>query len=800
MKRSRQRHGRNRASKKGHRGVRDKAAPGLMAPSRNNSAPRLGYLVVHGVGNQHRGIGSGRSVLHHMGRGIVDPIAKAHGSSSVTWTETPENRGSTAEWPLGAPAHAAVRITALGQKTKTVLIAEAVWADRFRRPPWYLRWLLTVGYVVLSLPAVLLLVGPDRRDRSIWEPTGASCRRTFLRSLSDGLRPGAFLVSPDFRHIARMGWRFLTLLVLLAAFKELLTEHPRWAAGCAAVLIGLLCTRLNVADHVIMAAARSQEREKLLDFLEERLRWMQAHCDEIVIVAHSQGGFLAHQLMTRNGGRNQSKVMRLVGVGSGLKPIRLLQQLRRPLVWAVAWMLPTASLCLVWGASPLIEPSSSEIAAGMLMHMKATMPALVVPLAAQSPQFASATLDSVTESMERVQFGLLLLGDMTWERWAAIAVSAALTLVCGLTIRFRIRPKVETLFALPPSNGPQQLEWEEYSSQHDMVGRMLLPALPHGVEQEATPVLGHPLGDHTRYFDDDGLLTRHLAARLLTDVESSTHRSLDAGRWAETVARYERALRKQHDRRRCFQGVLMLWVAAGSLTPRMARGATLVDAVIGSWQVLAAATVLLSTAFTWRGRRSHRKLVAMLDAELRGEPQPAPSVTIVAPQHRTAATLALAIGAVASFLGALGLTMLSGLQPAWSVRSPGAPMIAAFTLAALAAATGSGYRVRRAWIAGAGLFACLPALASSGPLGSTAPAWAKAPGGPLAAVVLVTLTLALVSLSRARLVHLPEASSNCSPSVATAGKALPHSRRSADDVETQVHAGGKVAGAPRITH
>ncbi|MEK8143891.1 hypothetical protein NKH18_23985 [Streptomyces sp. M10(2022)] len=173
-------------------------------------------------------------------------------------------------------------------------------------------------------------------------------------------------------------------------------------------------------------------------------------------------------------------------------------------------------------------------------------------------------LDSVAESMKQVQFGLLFLGDMPWERWAAIAVSAVLTLACGLTIRFRIRPKAETLFALPPSNGPQQLEWEEYSSQHDMVGRMLLPTLPRGVEQEATPVLGHPLGDHTRYFDDDGLLTRHLAAQLLADVESSTHQSLGAGRWAETVARYERALRKQHDRRRCFQGVLMLWVAAGS--------------------------------------------------------------------------------------------------------------------------------------------------------------------------------------------------------------------------------------------
>ncbi|SNX88509.1 hypothetical protein SAMN06272735_8961 [Streptomyces sp. TLI_55] len=354
---------------------------------------------------------------------------------------------------------------------------------------------------------------------------------------------------------------------------------------------------------------------------------------------------------------------------------------------------------------------------------------------------------------------------MPWERWTAIVVSAALTLVCGLIIRFRIRPDADALFVLPPSKGAQQLEWEEYSSQHDMVGRMLFPTLPEGVEQEATPVLGHPLGDHTKYFDGDGLLTRHLAARLLADIESSTPRSLDARRWAETVARYERALRKQHDRRRCLHGVLVLWVAAGCLIPRVARGATLVEAVVDSWQLLATATVLLSALFTWRGRKSHRELVAMLDAELRGEPQPTPPVRIVVPKHRTAATLALAIGAVFAFCGALGLAMLSGLQPAWGVRSPGAPLLASFILAVLATASGSGYRVRRRWVVGAALLACLPALVSSGPPDSTAPAWANAPGGALAAVVLVTAALALASMSKARTVHFPEATSNCSPSV-----------------------------------
>ncbi|MBF8173537.1 hypothetical protein IW294_22590 [Streptomyces olivaceus] len=654
-----------------------------------------------------------------------------------------------------------------------MLIAEAVWADRFRRPPWYLRWLLTIGYVLLSLPAALLLIGPDRRDRNFWAPTEPSPKRTLARSLLEGLRPGAFLFSPDFRHIARIGWRFLTLVVLLAAFSALLLEHTWWTVSCAAVLIVLLSTRLNVGDHVITAVARNQEREKLLAFLEERLRWMRAHCDKVVIIAHSQGGFLAHQLMARDGGRNQSKVIRLVGVGSGLKPIWLLQQIKRPLVCAVAWMLPVASLCLAWGASPLIEPSNSEIAASMLMQVKVLVSSMAVPLGAQSPQFSTDLLHGVVESMERMQSGLLLVGDMSWERWVAITVSATLSLTCGLIIRFRIRPNAKSIFALPPTKGTKQLKWEEYSSHHDMVGRMLLPTLPQGVEREAAPVLGHPLGDHTKYFDSNGLLPRRLAAGLLTDIESSS-RSFGAKRWMETVARYERALRKQHDRRRCFQGVLMLWVASATLLPRIAHGATIVEAVVGNWQPLVVATLILSAVFTWRGRRSHRELVAMLDSELRGEPRPTPPVRIVVPDGRIATTMALAIGAVFAFFGALGLSLLSKLQPAWNVGSPGAPMLAAMILAILAGAAGSGYRVQRRWVAGAGFLACLPALTSEGPPSSSVPAWATAPGGTLAAVVLVATAIALIGLTRARPVSLPDAPP--SPS------AVPSQRRAASDL------------------
>ncbi|WP_208882378.1 hypothetical protein [Streptomyces armeniacus] len=614
----------------------------------------------------------------------------------------------------------------------------------------------------------LLLVGPDRRDRSFWAPTEVSFKRTFQISLSSVLSPSAFFSSPDVRHTGRMAWRFLTSLVLLSAFMALFFKHPWWTAGGTTCLIVLLSTRLNVADHVIMAATRDKERERLLDFLEDRLHWMRKHCDEIVFIAHSQGGFLAHQLMARHGGRNQEKVIRMVGVGSGLKPIWILQQMRRPLVAVVAWMIPIASLCLTWGASPFIEPGNSEIAAGTLMHVQAITPSLAMPLIAHSSDFVTTMQNDVVEATNRILSGVLVVGEMTWERWTAIGVSVTLTIACGLILRFRILSEARTPLTLPSTNSSMQLVWEEYSSQHDVVGRMLLPTLPQGVEREATPVLGHPLSDHTAYFDSDGLLVRRLATGMLADLESSTSRGFGARPWAETVARYERTLRKQHDRRRCFQAVLMLWVASAALLPRVARGATLVEAAIGSWWFLAVATMALSTIFTWQGRKSHRELTAMLDAELRGEPQPKPPVRIVNPEHRTTATLALTLGTVCAFFGALGLTLLSDLQPTWNIHSPGAALLAAIIFATLAAATGSGYRVQRRWVLGAGLLACIPALTSSGPYSPDTPSWATTPGVVLAVVVLAATTVALISVSRARVVALP------GPSSALGSGAVPH--------------------------
>ncbi|MCR8573589.1 hypothetical protein [Streptomyces sp. Isolate_219] len=698
-----------------------------------NAARRVGYLVVHGIGNQHRKAGTEQSVLHHMGKSLVDPIATAYGPSAVEWEETTERSEATADAPYGEPAHATARIRVPDGPTAEVLIAEAVWSNRFSRLPRWLRVILTLGYLGWKLPAVLMLVGPDRRDHAVGLPA-----------------------TEGFGLLMRFAWRMLTLIVLSAAMLTLATAHPWVALAIALIALGLLGTRLNLVEHVITAAARDTEREALLDYLEDRLRWLERRCDAIVIVAHSQGGYLAHQLLGRDGGRNQKKVVRLVGVGSGLKPIWVLRQTRRPVVLALSWLLPAASLCLARGLLPLAADPSGM--AGAMKAMAISTRRLAVPLASSTPASESAERRDIADAVQPHSLtDLLPFGGMTGMdgmRWTLVAVGVLLSVGCALLTRHFFKSSDRDALKLPKGPGGK-LDWRELSSQHDMVGRMLLPTLPAEVEQDATPVLGHALRDHTMYFAPDGMLVRQLAGDLLSDLQTATKRSFGATEWRDRVARYTQALRKQHDRRRAFHGLLILAVTFVVLVPRLALGASLPGAVVDTCLPLAVVSFFLSYVFTGRGRTSMRKTVATLDAELRGGSAHEPLLAIVPPGRRLVPASALALSALLAAYGALWLTRIQQLLPHWQVAHPGAGLIAGVVLVVMAAATASGYRVKRRWALGAAALVAIPPLASRIPHPAGVPAWAAAPGLMSAMVIAMLVGIAVIALTRTVPVPLP---------------------------------------------
>lgn len=723
------------------------------------SPRRIGCLVVHGVGYQHRKTGTEESVLRRMGRGTLASIAEIHGSSALEWREVPEERTVTNAAPFGIPAHATAKIRHPNGGEGELLVAEAVWSDGLLQPKGFVRRFLNLRHLIPILPLLLLTVGPDQRDRKVLldEQVGAE-QRGFWEIFSASLRD-PFLWGPENRHLVRLMWRLLTLIVFMAAITAVALFHPLVAAGVLGCVAVLLSVCPNPVQQVITVSTHNEAREITIDLLEDRLKWLEAQCDEVVIIAHSQGGYLAHQLLLRGEGRNQTKVTRFVAVGSGLKPIWTLRHARNKFFVVVLWAVPAGMACMLWGTAPVLAPGLTASAAGLLDLGSSLVYLLAHPFVALTPEVMDMAFGGMSGMWwEQVLTSpVFTVAEMTVLHWVATLAGIGLGSLAGVLLVKRVLPNHREELALPTGHGRQEvMEWREYSSVYDMVGRMLLPALPQGVEQEPIPVLGHPVRDHTDYFNPRGMLSRKLAGSFLSDLERSTQQDLGADRWNETIKRYTTTLCEQHDRRRRFHALLMLGVAIVLLTLPIAEGNSLLGAVMGNWVQFAVAMVTLRVVFTWRGRRSHRQVVAALDSELRGTAEPTPLVRVLPLKSRALPSLALVGGALIALCGSAGLAVLGVMNSHVPVPQPGAMLLGAVYLLVLAAAVASGYRIKQEWLLFATLLTASPALLASAPVHSELPLWAVIPGVPAVFWVIASCVVAAFSLRRAVPTSLPE--------------------------------------------
>ncbi|WP_159393258.1 hypothetical protein [Streptomyces rimosus] len=347
------------------------------------------------------------------------------------------------------------------------------------------------------------------------------------------------------------------------------------------------------------------------------------------------------------------------------------------------------------------------------------------------------------------------MAGMGRAHWAVIAAGALLTAVSSMITWRYIRTMDRNLLALPSRPGKRKMVWREYSSQHDMVGRMLLPSLPKGAEQEVTPVLAHPLRDHTLYFSSDGVLVRQLAADLLQDIGGPARPFRVTGEWQTKISDHTQALRKQHDRRRMFHGLLMLVTAIVVLLPRVLHGATLMGAVANTWLPLGVSIVVLSGVFTSRGRKSLRQAILALDNVLRNGSAGASQVNLLPASRRALPTVALLLAAMLAAFGALWLTWIQRLMPGWRINHPGAGLVAGVAFLVVAAATASGYRVKMRWLLIPAGLVMIPPLTSQVPHPANVATWEVAPGLLSSTFIVLLVGIAATALTRSSLVSLP---------------------------------------------
>jgi hypothetical protein len=253
----------------------------------------IGVLFVHGIGQQRRG-----DTLRDFGDPLVDAVGRWLGPSTVT-------RHPCAMDP-GDPRHAEFTIDD-GARTMRVLVAEAWWADSFRRP----RYRPLLWWLVSAAPFV------------VQRAFDGAIRRTNTRI--DECRPhrrrwgGLALLS---------GWRLLQNVVgvsLAIALDLLLIVLGALGVGRFFPIRRTLLAYIGdsyallrddaARDGIVGSVARS------MDWLE-----MRAGGAPVVVAAHSQGAELVRRVLAQRD--RDAPLASLITFGSGIEKLDAVRRLR----------------------------------------------------------------------------------------------------------------------------------------------------------------------------------------------------------------------------------------------------------------------------------------------------------------------------------------------------------------------------------------------------------------------------------------------------------------------------------------
>jgi hypothetical protein len=194
-----------------------------------------------------------------------------------------------------------------GADRRTLLLVEAVWSDcfhpaSFRRCAWW---------AVRSLPAVVLLLSPDQRDAESFKAAASSASpwtpTEIARGVGRALRPGSFLSEDDF-VLFRLFSRLLVAFLLVGVLVAGVIAQPAVGLVLAFAVVAYVLSRRHLVGHVVVAASDDMELGNIQDRVQHCLGWARERSARVVAVGHSQGGFLAHAVLSNAGMRSPQSV------------------------------------------------------------------------------------------------------------------------------------------------------------------------------------------------------------------------------------------------------------------------------------------------------------------------------------------------------------------------------------------------------------------------------------------------------------------------------------------------------------
>lgn len=335
-----------------HESIERGADSGGAAHVAANDRCELGVLFVHGIGDQGEGetlTSFGEPLIEWMrdwiaGHGELSSPEKADAHNvrpdgvDVTYASLFPSRRYT---PDPANARIDVRITPQGDPPQQLrqrwLFAESWWGEQVQPPGVFdlLGWLFSRGvWVLLAHVAEQAWQFTHPRYAGTGRWTERVLRKldvTRWRHLAWLSAAGAFL------QLAAL----LQLLLLIAAVLALIPVP----AVRRFIAVVLQHATLILGDSYGLVANETQ-RGAILTRFQSTVDWLQARCDRLAIVAHSQGTAVVHAAVQ---GAFIKRPALLITFGSGLAK---LAQLRRcelhnsAHLAAAAWIVPTALLTI----------------------------------------------------------------------------------------------------------------------------------------------------------------------------------------------------------------------------------------------------------------------------------------------------------------------------------------------------------------------------------------------------------------------------------------------------------------------
>jgi pimeloyl-ACP methyl ester carboxylesterase len=295
------------------------------------TVPRIGLVVVHGIGPQRCGDTAGQ-VLDGL-----DAVTIRLQDCDPPWSHDDPTR-----------AYVVVRRQLIPDGPEVdLLVVDAWWDDvvgieaglRRRLRTWL--WSLRVAPLMLQVSAAAGMASAmERSQRRVAETTPTRWQSSavfltgarsgewgwILRALHSALL--RFLVLPPFLLVGLIV--FLPMLQIIDTIWRILTRAKNSSAG---TLLDL-ALRLTCGDAWAFVSD-SERRARILRRVRDTLEWADARCDSVVLVGHSQGGAISRALISEGARADQ-----LVTVGSGANLLGvLLNTARKPQVSIISWLM-----------------------------------------------------------------------------------------------------------------------------------------------------------------------------------------------------------------------------------------------------------------------------------------------------------------------------------------------------------------------------------------------------------------------------------------------------------------------------